>query len=126
VTINDTANVLDSTQICDAISAWPYALTIYTTNMSSDGGSLTDKARALLTNANTVVIVIGIDNSHSHPQSHISIVGGDSVQISDRQYRRAIEAFTHQANAGDYTQATVAAIEALQAPDQKQKQDGND
>jgi serine/threonine protein kinase len=35
VTVNDTANVLNTTQICNAISPWPYTLSIYTTNMSS-------------------------------------------------------------------------------------------
>jgi serine/threonine protein kinase len=126
VTINDTANVLDSTQICDAISTWPYALTIYTTNISSEVGNLTDKAKSLLTDANTIVMAIGVDNSRGHSQSHIAIVHGSSVQISDTQYSRAREAFSRQANAGNYTRPTIAAIEALQAPDQKQKQEGKD
>jgi serine/threonine protein kinase len=126
VTINDTANVLDTTQICSAVNTWPYMLTISTTHVSSGEGNLTDKAKSLLTNDNTVVMAIGIDNSSGHRQPHIVIIGGDSVQISDRQYRSATEAFTRRVNAGDYTRATIAAIEALQAPDQKQKQNGND
>ncbi len=120
VTINDTANVLDITQICSAVSKWPYTLIIYTTNTSSQDGNLSNTARSLLTNDNTVVVVIGIDNSHDRPRSHISIVGGGSVQISDALYHRAVEAFTRKANTGDYTNATIAAIQVLQAGDQNQ------
>ncbi|MFL5690927.1 MAG: serine/threonine-protein kinase [Ktedonobacteraceae bacterium] len=118
VTVNDTANVLDTTQICSAVSQWPYTLTIYTTNTSSQEGNLSDTAQSLLTNANTVVMAIGIDNSHDHPRPHISIIGGDSVQISNTRYHRAVEAFTRKANTGDYTNATIAAIQVLQADDQ--------
>jgi serine/threonine protein kinase len=118
VTINDTANVLDTTQICSEVSQWPYTLTIYTTNTSSQDGSLSNTAQSLLTNANTVVMAIGIDNSHDHPRPHISIIGGDSVQISNTRYHRAVEAFTRKANTGDYTNATIAAIQVLQAGDQ--------
>jgi serine/threonine protein kinase len=127
VTINDTANVLNTAQICSAISTWPYTLSIYTTNMSSkDDNKLTDRAHSLLTDDNTVVMVVGIDNSHGHRQSQIAIIGGNSVQISDRQYQNAREAFTRQVNAGNYTRATIAAIDVLQASDQNQKQNGND
>ena len=122
VTINDTANVLDTTQICSAVSQWPYTLTIYTTNTSSQDGNLSNTAQSLLTNANTVVMAISIDNSHDHPRPHISIIGGDSVQISDTRYHRAVEAFTRKANTGDYTNATIAAIQVLQAGDQNQNQ----
>ncbi len=122
VTINDTANVLDTTQICSAVSQWPYTLTIYTTNTSSQDSNLSNTAQSLLTNANTVVMAIGIDNSHDHPRPHISIIGGDSVQISDTSYHRAVEAFTRKANTGDYTNATIAAIQVLQAGDQNQNQ----
>jgi metal-dependent HD superfamily phosphatase/phosphodiesterase len=93
-------------------------LTIYTTNTSSQDGSLSNTAQSLLTNANTVVMAIGIDNSHDHPRPHISIIGGDSVQISNTRYHRAVEAFTRKANTGDYTNATIAAIQVLQAGDQ--------
>jgi hypothetical protein len=118
VTINDTANVLDTTQICSAVSQWPYTLTIYTTNTSSQDGNISNTAQSLLTNANTVVMAIGIDNSHDHPRPHISIIGGESVQISNTLYHRAEEAFTRKANTGDYTNATIAAIQVLQAGDQ--------
>jgi hypothetical protein len=76
--------------------------------------------------ANTVVMAIGVDNSRGHSQPRIVIVHGDSVQVSDTQYRHATEVFTRQANTGNYNRATIAAIEVLQAPDQKQKQDGKD
>jgi len=124
VTINDTANVLDTAQICSAVSTWPYSLAIATTNTSSENGDLSDTAQSLLTNANTVVMAIGIDHAHHHPHSSLSIIGGDSVQISDMQYRRAEEVFTSQANTGDYTHATIAALEVLQIPDHNQDQDG--
>ena len=124
VTINDAANVLDTTQICSAVSTWPYTLAISTTNTSSANSNLNDTARSLLTDANTVVMAIAIDNSHHHSHPHISIIGGNSVQISDMQYHRAEEVFTSQANTGDYTNATIAALEVLQVPDHNQNQDG--
>jgi len=40
------------------------------------------------------------------------------------QYRRAEEVFTSQANTGDETAATIAALEVLQVPDPNQNQDG--
>lgn len=126
VTINDTANVLDTTQVCDATSTWPYMLTIYTTNMASGDGDLTERALSLLTNDRTVVMAIDIDNSKKHPQPHISIIGGDSVRLSDQQVHSAEEVFMRQANAGDYTSATVAAIQTLQASGGNQNQDGYD
>jgi len=122
VTITDTANVLNTPQICHAVKTWPYTLVISTTTQD---GNLSDQASALLTNANTIVIVIGIAHSDDHQKSSISIIGGASVQISDAHYQRARAVFTKPANAGDYTHATIAVIEALQSPDQKQKQHGN-
>ncbi len=113
VTINDTANVLNTTQICRTISTWPYMLAISTT--ASPNGNLSDTAQSLLTNASTVVMAIGIANAHRHPS--ISIIGGASVQISDMQYQRAEVVFTRLANTGNYTNATIAAIELLQVPD---------
>jgi hypothetical protein len=124
VTINDAANVLDTAQICSAVSQWPYTLAIATTNTSSGNGNLSDIAQSLLTNATTVVMAIGIDHSHHHSRSSLSIISGDSVQISDMQYRRAEEVFTSQANTGDETAATIAALEVLQVPDPNQNQDG--
>ncbi len=124
VRINDAANVLDPAQICSAVSPWPYPLVISTTTSSSDNGTLSDMAQSLLTNANMVVMVIGIDHSHHHSHPRISIVGGDSVQISDTQYHRAEEVFTSQANTSDGTMATIAALQVLQAPDPNQNQDG--
>jgi len=124
VTINDTANVLDTTQICNAVSTWPYTLVIYTTDTSSEISNLSGTAQSLLTNANTVVMVIGIDHSHRHPHPPY-ITGGDSVQISNMQYHHAQQVFTNQANTGDYTNATIAAIGILQAPDQNQNQNGD-
>jgi serine/threonine protein kinase len=126
VTINDTANVLNTAQICRAISPWPYMLSVYTTNISSKDSNLTEKANSLLTNANAVVMAVGVDNSRGHRQSQIVIVHGAAVQISNKQYQNATEAFTHRVNTGDYNRATIEAIDALQTPDQKQKQNGND
>ena len=126
VTINDTTNVLDTAQICSAISNWPYTLTIYTTTMSSQGDSLSNTAQSLLTTPNTIAMAIGIDNSHDHPHSHISILGGDAVQISNTRYHRAVEAFAHKANTGEYTNATIAALQVLQSDAQNQNQNGGD
>jgi serine/threonine protein kinase len=122
-TINDTANVLDTAQICNAISTWPYMLTIYTTEISSEGGNLNSKAQSLLTSDRTVVMVIGVNNSHGHRQPQIVIMVGGSVQISQKQNASAREAFTHQVNTGNYTSATIAAIQVLQGSDQNQNQD---
>jgi hypothetical protein len=80
-------------------------------------------AQSLLTQANMVVMVIGIDHSHHHSHSSVSIMGGDSVQISDIQYRRAEEVFISKANTGDETAATIAALQVLQVPDLNQNQD---
>jgi serine/threonine protein kinase len=126
VTINDTANMLDTTQICSAVSQWPYTLTIYTTDTSSQYDNLSNIARSQLTDTNTIVMAIGIDNSHDHPHPRISIISGDSVQLKNTRYHRAIEAFTREADTGNYTDATIAAIQVLQADAQTQDQNGGD
>lgn len=127
VTINDTADVLNTDQICSAISNWPYTLTIYTTTMSSQSDSLRNSAQSLLTTPNTIAMAIGIDTSDDHSPSHISILGGDAVRISNTRYHRAVKAFADQANTDDDTDATIAALQVLQADGQNQNQnDGGD
>jgi serine/threonine protein kinase len=123
--VNDTANVLDTTQVCNAVKPWPYMLTIYTTEISSQGSNLSNEANSLLTNANTVVMVIGVNNTHHSSQAQMLIKHGDLVQISNIQYSLATQAFVRQAKTGRYTTGTIAAIEVLQTSNPSQQQEEN-
>jgi len=100
-------------------------LTIYTMNITPGDSNLSEKAMSLLNTDNTVVIVIGVENSKKHIQPPISIKVGDSVRISDLQIHNAQAAFARQINDGGYTSATVAAIQTLQNSGEDQQQNGN-
>jgi hypothetical protein len=109
VTIKDQAGVLNAERVQAEGAKLPVPVLIYTTKtFNGDQDALNQYTREQLPNQNA--IAIGIDTVHRH----LSIESGTSVQLSDSQASDALSAFQNNFNGGDYTGATVAAIDSLQ------------
>ena len=109
VTINDQAGVLDAGKVRAEAAKLPAPLLIYTTKtFNGDQDALNQSTLAQLSDQNA--IAIDIDTVHRH----LSIESGSRVQLSDSQASDAVSAFKDNFHAGDYTGATIAAIDSLQ------------
>lgn len=110
VTINDQSGVLDIGKVRAEAAKLPNSILIYTTKtFSGDQDALNQSTREQLPNQNA--IAIGIDTLHRH----LSIESGTSVKLSDSQASDAVSAFKNNYNGGDYTGATIAALDSLQS-----------
>ncbi len=65
-----------------------------------------------------IVIAINVKPSPGPGPAHVhvTIVGGISVPLTDRHYHQAIDVFNRAAQTGEYTEATIAAIQTLHTP----------
>lgn len=109
VTIKDQAGVLNAGRVETEAAKLSVPILIYTTKtFNEDQDALNQYTRQQLPNQNA--IAIGIDTVHRH----LSIESGTKVQLSDSQANDALSAFQNNFNGGDYTGATVAAIDSLQ------------
>ena len=109
VTIKDQAGVLNPGRVQAEAAKLPVPILIYTTKtFNGDQDALYQYTREQLPNQNS--IAIGIDTVHRH----LSIESGTNVQLSDSQASDALNAFQNNYNGGDYTGATLAAIDSLQ------------
>lgn len=109
VTINDQAGVLDAGRVQAEAAQLPDPMLIYTTEtLTGDQDALDQSTRAQLPDQNA--IAIGIDTINRH----LSIEAGTNVQLSNSQASDAVSAFQSNYNGGDYTGATIAAIDSLQ------------
>ena len=112
--VNDTAQILDQVRVCEAAQTLSYPITVYTTTASqNEEGDSNSQAQSLVTSPRLIVVAINLDPSHPHMRVHVSIVGGDEVPLNDSQYHQAIDAFNQVADTGDYTEATIQAIQSL-------------
>ena len=110
VTINDQAGVLDAGRVQADAAKLPDPMLIYTTKtFTGDQDALNQSTREQLPDQDS--IAIGIDTVHRH----LSIQAGTNVQLSDSQASDAVSAFqSNYDNGGDYTSATIAAIDSIQ------------
>ena len=110
VTINDQAGVLDAGRVQADAAQLPDPMLIYTTKtFTGDQDALNQSTREQLPDQDS--IAIGIDTVHRH----LSIQAGTNVQLSDSQASDAVSAFqSNYDNGGDYTSATIAAIDSIQ------------
>lgn len=125
VSLQDTAQILERGPVCTAAKTLPYGVTIYTTRTFTQGdGDFEHMAQTLVTDPQMIVIAIKVDPTQPGagpapaPHVHIVIVGGTSVQLSDDQYHRAMDTFNHMVTNGDYTSATIDAIQVLRNQNQ--------
>jgi uncharacterized membrane protein YgcG len=110
VNIVDNAHVLDAVQVAGQASQLPYPVSIYTTRTFTGTTDTFDKFTTTFVGPNdSNLIVINIDTVHRH----LAIDGGTQVPLSNDQYASAIQTFTQNFNNGDYTGATVAALQSL-------------
>jgi hypothetical protein len=110
VHVYDQAGVLNSSQVQSAAQSLSYPMDIYTTNnYNGNSSSFVQQARTHITSSN--LIVMAIDTTHHY----LAIEGGSSVPLSNSQYNNAVTAFKNNYNSGDYTGATVAAINSLRS-----------
>lgn len=108
-TVNDSASILDQNQVCQAARSLPYSLVVNTGSASSNTGNSPPSI-----NVHTIVITIVIGRHHGHEQAQATIIGDSSVSLTNDQYRAAENAFNQAAQGGDYTSATIAALQILQ------------
>lgn len=100
--------MLDASQVQAEAAKLSYSMLIYTTKtFSGDQNAFNQATRQRLPDQNS--IAIGIDVT----QRHLSIQSGTNVPLSDSQASDAIDAFRSNFNNGDYTGATIAAIDSL-------------
>jgi TPM domain len=108
VTINDQSGVLDASKVRSDAAQLPVSVLIYTTRtFTGDQTALDNDARSRLSGTNA--IDIAIDTT----QRHLSIESGSQVKLSDGQASNAVDAFKSNFNNGDYTGATIAAIDSV-------------
>src|SRR5437899_1437861 len=89
VRIDDTADMLNSAQVCDEAKTLPYAVTIYTTKtFPKGGGDFDHMAESLVSSPSMIVIAIQLDDSSPHPHVHVAVLGGPSVPLTSKQYDR--------------------------------------
>src|SRR5258708_16040453 len=111
VTINDQAGGLDAGKVQAEAAKLPAPMLIYTTKtFNGDQDALNRSTREQLPNQNA--IAIGIDTVHRN----LSIEAGTNVRLSDSQASDALSAFQNNYHGGDYSGATIAAIDSLQSP----------
>ncbi len=112
--VTDTANILDQARVCQTAQTLSHPIAVYTTNTFQRGdGDFDHLSQSLVTSPQMIVIVINLDTSHPHPHVHVTIIGGISVPLADPQYHQAMDVFKRVAMTGDYTEATIEAIQTL-------------
>lgn len=109
VTISDAANVLNKSQVQSQAANLSYPVSIYTTNTFTGSQSQFQQQTAShITNSNLIVIAIDTKNRY------VQIDNGNSVPLGTSQDQSAAQAFKSSYGNGDYTAATVAALQSLQ------------
>lgn len=110
--VNDPAGILDQNQICQAARSLPYSLVVTTVPPSGDNGGSSSSPASI--DAHTVAITIVTGRHHGHEQTQVTITGGSAVSLTSDQYQQAEDAFNQAAQNGDYTSATIVALQSLQ------------
>ncbi|GAC1631040.1 MAG: hypothetical protein NVS4B11_31060 [Ktedonobacteraceae bacterium] len=113
VNISDQANVLDKAQVESQASSLSYPINIYTTNnFTGSKPAFAQRTAAKITNANLLVMAIDTSNHY------VVIDGGKNIPLGSSQYDNAVQAFRNgygSGSNGNYTGATVAALQSLQS-----------
>ncbi|HET9918503.1 MAG TPA: hypothetical protein VFQ30_01580 [Ktedonobacteraceae bacterium] len=108
VHVYDQAGVLTASRVQSEAQKLSYPMDIYTSNnFTGTTSDFDQRTRSHISSSN--LIVMAIDTVHHH----LAIVGGSSVPLSSSQYTSAVNAFKGSYNGGDYTGATIAAIDSL-------------
>jgi len=109
VRIYDNAHVLEASSVRTAASNIPYPFDIYTTSTFRGDRRAFDQTTISKLGGNAERIVMAIDTLHRH----LYIARGKRVPLSESEISSTVSAFVAHFGSGDYTGATVAAIEKL-------------
>ncbi|MEO6890570.1 MAG: hypothetical protein ABI456_14325 [Ktedonobacteraceae bacterium] len=108
VNINDQAGVLDQNRVRSEGANLSYSLNIYTTNaFQGSSSAFQQQSASHVTSTNLIVMAIDTVNHHFYT------AWGKNVPLSSGDATSAANAFKNSYNNGDYTGATVAAIQSL-------------
>ena len=110
VQIYDNARVLNSSRVQNAASNLSNPIAIYTTNTFQGTEASFQRTAVQKLNGNPNQIVMAIDTS----SRYIYIARGSKVPLSSAGINQAVSAFSANFNGGDYTGASVAALNSLQ------------
>jgi hypothetical protein len=109
VYISDAANVLNTSQVQSQAANLSYPVSIYTTNtFTGTKSQFQSQTASKITNSNLIVIAIDTKNRY------VQIDSGRSVPLGSSQNQSASDAFKNKFGNGDYTGATIAALQSLQ------------
>jgi hypothetical protein len=121
VHIYDNAHVLDSSKVQRAASQLPNSLAVYTTGTFQGTQTAFQHTAAQKLNGDPNLIVMAIDTSHRY----IYITRGSNVPLSGAGIKQAVNAFATNFDNGDYTNASVAAINSMHDSLNASKPSGN-
>lgn len=110
VEVYDNARVLDVAQVQKAASSLPNPVAIYTTNTFRGTRTTFQQVAMQKLKGNPDLIVMAIDTGHRY----LYIAHGSNVALSNAGIQRAISSFSARFDNGDYTNASIAALHALQ------------
>lgn len=109
VRIYDHARVLNTSQVNNAASRLPNDIDIYTTNTFQGTKSDFQRTASAKLGGNPNRIVVAIDTTHHY----LYIARGSSVPLSGAGISQAVRTFASNYQSGDYTGATVAALDSM-------------
>ena len=107
--VYDNARVLNVSKVQSAASNLSHPVAVYTTNTFQ--GTQADFQRATIQklNGNPDMIVMAIDTGHRY----LYIARGSNVPLSSAGINRAVSTFSARFSNGDYTSASVAALNSM-------------
>lgn len=109
VRIYDHARVLNTSQVNNAASRLPNDIDIYTTNTFQGTKSDFQRTASAKLGNDPNRIVMAIDTTHHY----LYIARGSSVPLSGAGISQAVRTFASNYQSGDYTGATVAALDSM-------------
>ncbi len=109
VKVYDNARVLNVSKVQNAASHLSNPVAIYTTNTFQGTHADFQRVARQKLNGNPNLIVMAIDTSHHY----IYITRGSNVALSGAGISQAVGSFSSRFNNGDYTNASVAALNSM-------------
>jgi hypothetical protein len=115
VNIYDAAHVLDATRVQNAAATLPEPVSIYTTTKDAEDNAAFDRETQSHVTASKIIVIAV--NTQSH---HLAIRTGAESGVAQNDAVAATQAFvTSFKNTGDYTSATIAALDSMRAAIQR-------
>ncbi len=107
--VYDNARVLNTAQVKHAASTLPNNVDVYTVNNFTGTQADFQRAAVAKLGGNPNRIVLAIDTTHNY----VYIARGSNVPLTSSSTSQAVSSFAANYNNGDYTRATVAALNSM-------------